>query len=108
MRDEQHGEPEGLLQVLDQVQHLRLHRHVQRRDRLVRDDEFRLDGERAGDADALALAAGEFVREAASMLRVQPHAPQQVGDALPPRRAACEVVRVDGLADDVLRRAGGD
>jgi len=35
-----------------------------RRDRLVANNERRLDGERPSDADALALAAGELVRVA--------------------------------------------
>ena len=45
-----------------QVQHLRLDRHVERRDGLVGDDELRLDGERAGDPDPLPLPAAELVR----------------------------------------------
>ena len=53
---------EAVLQILEQVDDLRLDRHVERRDRLVADDELRLAGERPGDADALALAAGELVR----------------------------------------------
>ena len=53
-----------LLQVAQQVDDLRLDRHVERRDRLVGDDELRVDGERARDADALALAARELVRVA--------------------------------------------
>ena len=46
------------------MQHLRLDRDVERGDRLVGDDQLGLDRERAGDADALALAAGELVRVA--------------------------------------------
>jgi hypothetical protein len=60
--------PSSLLQVLQQVDDLRLDRDVERRDRLVADDELGLDGERAGDADALALAAGELVRAAAHVV----------------------------------------
>ena len=59
--DEHVGEPELALEVHQQVQHLRLHRLVERRDRLVQDDEARLQRQRAGDVDALALAAGELV-----------------------------------------------
>ena len=40
---------------------LRLDRHVEGRDRLVGDDELGLEREGAGDADALALAAGELM-----------------------------------------------
>ena len=69
--DEQVGEAELLLQVLEQVDHLRLDRDVERRDRLVADDQLRLDRERARDADALALAAGELVRIAAHVVGLQ-------------------------------------
>ena len=60
---------EPLLQVREQVDDLRLDRDVERGDRLVADDEPRLDRERAGDADPLPLAAGEFVRIALRVLR---------------------------------------
>ena len=49
--------PSSRWSCLEQVEHLRLDRHVERGDRLVADDEVRLQDERAGDADALALAA---------------------------------------------------
>ena len=39
VRDEEVGEAERALQVAHQVQHLRLHRHVERRRRLVADEE---------------------------------------------------------------------
>jgi hypothetical protein len=61
--DEQVGDAEFALQVLQQVEDLRLHRHIQRRDRLVRDDQRRLQRERPRDAQALALAARKFVRK---------------------------------------------
>ena len=64
MGDEQVGEPELSLQALEEVEDLRLHRDVERRDRLVADEDLRVDGERAGDRDALALAARERRRTA--------------------------------------------
>src|SRR5439155_804007 len=69
--DEDVGEPEVLLQVFEQVEDLRLHGHVERRDRLVADDQLRVDGEGARDTDSLALAAGELVREPVVVLRVE-------------------------------------
>ena len=80
--DEQIGEAELLLQVLQQVDDLRLDRDVERRDRLVADQQLGLDGERAGDADALALAAGEFVREAAHVVGLQAHRLEELHDAV--------------------------
>ena len=58
--DEDIGQAEAALQVHHQVDDLRLHRHVERRDRLVADDQPRLDGQRPGDADPLALAAARI------------------------------------------------
>ena len=55
--------------LVEQLEHLRLHRHVERRHRLVGDQQLGLHGERAGDADALALAAGELVRIAVERVR---------------------------------------
>ncbi len=78
--DEQVGQPESGAQVGQEVEDLGLDRHVERRDRLVADDELRLDGERPGDADALALAAGELVRIALDVVRVEPDQSEQVGD----------------------------
>ena len=47
------------------------------RDALVGDDELRVHDESAGDADALALAAGELVRVAVGVLTVQADALEQ-------------------------------
>ena len=48
-----------VLQVFQQVDHLRLDGHVQGGDRLVGHDELGPERERAGDADPLPLAAGD-------------------------------------------------
>ena len=69
--DEQVGEAEPRLQVLEQVEDLRLDRDVERRDRLVADQELGLQRQGAGDADALPLAAGEAVRVAAEVAHVE-------------------------------------
>jgi len=53
--DEEIGELVLVLQVDHQVQHLRLHRDVERGDRLVGDDHVRIDRQRLGDAQPLAL-----------------------------------------------------
>ena len=79
--DEDVGEAKALLQLLHQVDDLRLDRHVERRHRLVGHDQARLDGQRAGDGDALALAAGEFVRIAPRMVGPQPYQLEQLRHA---------------------------
>ena len=82
VRDEEIGDAELLLQLLQQVEDLRLHRDVERRGRLVADDQPRLDRQRARDGDALALAAGELVRIARQRVAPQADLLEQRGDAL--------------------------
>ena len=55
-----------------QIEHLRLDRNIQRGNRFVADDQLRIQRQRAGDADALPLPAGELVRIAVGEIRVQP------------------------------------
>src|SRR6266568_1223443 len=50
--------------VGQEIEHLRLDRDVERAHGLVEHEELRLDGERARDADALALASRQLVRVA--------------------------------------------
>ena len=88
VRDEEIGELEVVLQRLEQVEDLRLDRHVERRDRLVGDDEVRVDGERARDADSLALAARELVRIARRRVRGQPDDARAARGRASARRAA--------------------
>ena len=58
---------------------------VDRAERLVHQHQRRVGGERAGDADALALAAGELRRVAAAHLRRQPDQVEQLAR----RASAC-------------------
>ena len=58
--DERRSEP--LLQVRDQAEDLRLDGDVERRRRLVGDEDPRLAGERQRDHRPLAHAAGQLVR----------------------------------------------
>src|SRR3546814_12916668 len=52
------------LQVAQQIDDLRLDRNVERRYRLIADQQFRPHDQRARDRDALTLATGEFTRMA--------------------------------------------
>src|SRR6185369_13344721 len=87
VRDEEIGEAEFLLQILEQIDDLRLHADVERAHRLVADDEFWFHRERTRDADALALAAAEFVRITMPHLRLQPDLREQLRDPRFPIRA---------------------
>ena len=78
-----------VLQVVEQVDHLRLDRDVERGHRLVGDDQLRVQRERARDADALTLPARELVRVAVEVMRREADDVQQLEHALPDLVAAC-------------------
>ena len=91
------------LQVAHQVQHLRLHRDVERGGRLVADQEPRLRRQRAGDRDPLPLAARELVRILRAVGGGEPDLREQRRDAvrdLGPTDAG--LARTDRLGDDVV------
>ncbi len=100
--DEDVGEAEPLLQFLEQVHDLRLDRDVERRHRLVAEDQRRLQGQRAGDADALALSAREFMRIAVGHIGQQAHHVEQLGDLLAIGGASTgQAVDLERFADDL-------
>ena len=101
--DEQIGQMLLALQVHHQVDHLRADRDVERGDRLVGDDQLGVERERAGDADALALPAGELMREARHLRGGKPDQLEQLGDALA-ASGLRQPVNLQRLADDVPRR----
>ena len=69
--DEEVGQIEGLSQIHEQVDDLRLDRDVERGDGLVAHQELRVHCERARDADAAPLPAGELVRIAALKVGIE-------------------------------------
>ena len=98
--DEHVRQVQLVLQVLQQVHHLGLDGHVERGDRLVGDDQLGLQGQGPGDADALALAAGELVGVAVVVLRGQAHQRQQVLHGLLHAVGRLDALDVEGRADD--------
>ena len=60
--DEEIGKAKVALQVFEQIEDLRLDRHVERGYRFVADDQLRIERDRTGDPDPLPLSAGELVR----------------------------------------------
>ena len=75
---------------------------IQSGDGLVGNDELRLHDQGAGNADALALAAGELMRVAVGVLTVQADALEQGDDlVMALLGVSAQVVDVDALADDV-------
>ena len=77
MRNEEVGEPVLLLQLLEELLNLRTHRHIERSDRLIEDEQSRLEREGSGNRHALTFAAGEFPRIPCGIRRRQPHLIQQ-------------------------------
>lgn len=59
--DEYVTERPTALQINEKFENLFLHQHIQRRDRLVQDDEFGIERQCTGDRDALPLSAGELM-----------------------------------------------
>src|SRR4051812_49126212 len=101
VRDEHDRQPQLALEVAQQVQDLRLDRHVESGHRLVRDDQLRVERERARHPDALALAARELVREAVVVLGVEPDLLHQLLHApLAPALALVDVVDLERVGDD--------
>ena len=88
MRDEQHRRPVLPLQFPDQMEDLRLCRHVQRRRRLVGNQQFRVQRQRHRDHRPLPLPAAELMRKRPHQTRRirQVHAVQQLDDPRPSRR----------------------
>ena len=105
MGDEHVREAVLLLQVLEEVDDLRLDRDVEGADGLVADDELRPQRERPRDADALALPAAELVREAVGHVRAQADPRQEAGDPILELPPVGEAVHPQGLGD---RIAHGD
>ena len=95
------------LEVLHEVQDLGLDRDVERRDRLVGDDEPRVERERTGEADALALAAGELVGVAVGRdCGSRPTDVEQLVDPLrSARRVGAHALDRERLGDDLARPA---
>ena len=104
--DEHIGEAELVLQPPQQLQHFLGDERIERRGRLVADDEVRLGGERARDADALLLAAGQLPRTPLGEIRAAGRpGVKQFGDAAPSLAAAgAAEEESDRPADDFAQR----
>ena len=78
VRDEQVSQAAAALQVLHDVQHLRLNRHIQSGCGLVADQKFRLGGQCAGDGNTLTLSARKLVWKLVAVGRGQTHRQEQL------------------------------
>jgi hypothetical protein len=80
VRDEEIGKAHTRLKVEHQIDHLCLDRDVERRNRLVGNNQLGPKRKRAGDADALPLTTGKLMRKARSHVCRQPDTNQQIGN----------------------------
>jgi hypothetical protein len=75
--NEKVGQVHLFLQLLEEIDDLRLNRNVQGRDRLVADNELRVNSQCARDADALSLPAAEFVGVTVVMILAEAYLMEQ-------------------------------
>ncbi len=78
VRDQQKGGTEVSAQVGQDAQNLRFHDDVERRRRLVCDEELRSQDERESDHDSLAHSARELVRVLVEPRRRDAHLPERL------------------------------
>ena len=97
VRDEQVGEAAPPAQVDQEVEDLGLDGDVERRGRLVEQDDLRLQDQRPGDRDPLALAAGELVRVAVAEGGAEADLGQRRRDAI---ARPVQAMDAAGLAQD--------
>src|SRR5947209_8202032 len=83
VRDKKIGQTQLLAQIEHQIDDLRLNRNVERRDRLVANDEFRFQHQGACNGDALALTSREFMWISADRLRWNAHAIESFEGPIP-------------------------
>src|SRR5690606_38941853 len=99
--DEQIGKAVLLAQVHEQVDDLRLDGYVQRGHGLVAHQELGFDHQRAGNADALALAAGNLVWKTVAVFAVQAHFGQGAVNARRYLGGGRQVVHLERFAQDL-------
>lgn len=108
VRDEEVGEGELVLEILEEVDDLGLDGDIEGADRLVADEEFGFDGQGTGDSDPLPLASGELVGIAVQVSGVEADEVEEFGDSLAASRGLhVGEVDAEGLSDNVLDSHSG-
>src|SRR5882672_8332664 len=101
---EQIAHAEGLFELLQQVEHHGLDRDIKRSGRLVENDEIGIERDRARDADARLLPAGELMRKAVEQVDRQSNAAGKVLAARPHGVAPPDVAKPqDRIGDRTCR-----
>ena len=107
MADEHQAQPHIGLQVGEQVEDLALHGDVERRNRLVGDQQAGPGDDGAGNGNALALPAGKLVRVFFRVGGPYAHLVEHRQHALPPRSRRDGPVGEQGLGNAPAHRAPG-
>ena len=105
--DEQIGEAEAVLQLFQEVQHLRLDGDVERRHRLVKDQETGVEGQRPRHPYPLALPARELVGVTVGDVGVHSHQLQQPPHRFPTAAPGHLGMHLQQLADGRPHRHAG-
>ena len=103
MRDEQVAELELVLQLTQQVEDLCLNGEVERADRLIADDQARLDHQCTRNRDPLPLATREVRRKSISRVSGQPDLLQHRANARVDLRVALTQL-AHAIGADVAKR----
>jgi len=101
--NEEIGQAELILKADQQVDHLRLDRYIQSRNRLVSDDEFWFERKGARNSQTLPLPPGKFMRVFDHVFRAQPDQLKESGDPFLPLPSIQHPVIDKGLADNGSR-----
>src|SRR5690606_15472749 len=102
VRNREIGNAEIALQIAEEIEDLRLHRYVERRNGLVADDDIGVEGQSPGNADALALTTGKLVRKIVGLVGTETDALHEFGDARLALGGGPDMVDVERRANDVL------
>ena len=73
VRNQEERKPHLISKPLEKPDDLGLDTDIERRDRFIEDEQFRMQRKRASDADALSLTTGELMREPVEVIRSQLH-----------------------------------
>ena len=104
VRDDQDGRAQALVQIVDQRQNLLAGVRIEIAGGLVGQQNRRIDGERARDGDALALAAGKFVGQVREAVRELHQVQQLAGAFVDLPRPAAQMQRQRDILETRQRR----
>ena len=105
--NEQVGQVHGSLQLLEQVDDLRLDRYVERRNRLVANHKLRVYRESAGNADSLTLTARELVGIALIVVIAQSAFLHQIQHVVSYLALGYDIVNLHRLGQNIAYGASG-